>query len=626
MIYSATVSGGPLPVTPCMQEKPPPVKATKTVTRRLSRLQSRVALSIIIFMVAFGVRVLTWHDTRLEVGKVQTAVVADYQRVALLLREGGVASFFSRSSPLADLNNLGHPPGYSLLLAVIYSFKQSDTAVQFVQITADSLSAVMIFLILSEFLPLSAGGVAGLMAALSPQLAWNSVLLLPDSISVLPILIAVYLLARATKRPRWVAFLFIGILIGLSCWLRANAMLLTLFFAAATLIVIPKHRHFALVVICGALLIVLPLTIRNAIVFHRFLPLSLGAGQTFLEGIADYDRQGRFGVPETDMGIMKQEAEIYQRPDYYGTLFNPDGVERERARLSRGLTIVRAHPFWFAGVMAKRGVSMLRLERSRLLSREPAITHSIDNLNKLYPSLTIDAEKLNGTVAPDALTVLNMDGMTVSLFSNLNKYGVQFLGPPIPVKAAADYVVAVPIRLSDGRMRISIQNAAGKVYSSEVIEHPEGVTTLEFQKVRLPFATIHDDEVRVVWANEAPTSRSVAEIGGIQLYELGAAKYLWTRYPRLLVNAIQRLFLTAVVLPIAVFGVLILILKKQRVAIVVLGVVPIYFFTVQSAVHTEYRYVIAVTYFLFAFAGVAVGCGVNILRQRLGAVMRSYRA
>src|SRR6476660_9761863 len=121
------------------------------------KLRARLVVAVIIFLLAFGVRVLTWHDTRLEVGKVQTSVVADYQRVALLLRQGGVASFFSRASPLADLNNLGHPPGYSLLLAVIYSFKQSDTAVQFVQIAADSLSAVMIFLILSELLPLCTG-------------------------------------------------------------------------------------------------------------------------------------------------------------------------------------------------------------------------------------------------------------------------------------------------------------------------------------------------------------------------------------------------------------------------------------------------------------------------------------
>src|SRR5437762_12591961 len=96
--------------------------------RRNSSQLTRLAIGAVIFLLAFGVRVLSWHDTRLEVGKVQTAVTADYKRVAGLLRAGGLRSFFSRSSPLADLNNLGHPPGYSILIAAIGS---SDTALEF---------------------------------------------------------------------------------------------------------------------------------------------------------------------------------------------------------------------------------------------------------------------------------------------------------------------------------------------------------------------------------------------------------------------------------------------------------------------------------------------------------------
>src|SRR5439155_23954386 len=111
----------------------------------------------------------------------------------------------------------------------------------------------------------------------------------------------------------------------------------------------------------------------------------LEAGKTLLEGIADYDPQGKFGIPNTDLGIMKQEAEQSQRPDYYGTLFNPDGVERERARLSRGFAVIRLHPLWFSGVMARRAASMMRLERSRLISTEPPVSHSLAAIDRLQP-------------------------------------------------------------------------------------------------------------------------------------------------------------------------------------------------------------------------------------------------
>src|ERR1700736_4875775 len=160
----------------------------------------RTVICLLIFLTAFGVRLLSWHDTRLEVGKVQTAVSTDYQRVAQLLRQGGFASFLSSSSPLSDLNTLGHPPGYSILMAAIFSVcGESNTTIQFVQMVCDALSAVVIFLLVADLLPSRAATIAGMLAALSPQFAWNSVLLLPDSLAVLPILLAIYWLPRAPK-------------------------------------------------------------------------------------------------------------------------------------------------------------------------------------------------------------------------------------------------------------------------------------------------------------------------------------------------------------------------------------------------------------------------------------------
>ena len=49
---------------------------------------------------------------------------------------------------------------------------------------------------------------------------------------------------------------------------------------------------------------------------------------------------------------------------------------------------------------------------------------------------------------------------------------------------------------------------------------------------------------------------------------------------------------------------------------------PIYFFGVQSIVHTEYRYVLAVDYFLFALVGVAVACAGNFIIKKI-AVLRA---
>ena len=94
--------------------------------------------------------------------------------------------------------------------------------------------------------------------------------------------------------------------------------------------------------------------------------MSLGAGQTLIEGIADYNTDGSLGLPQTDVELIRSEAETFKRPDYANSLFTPDGTERDRARLVRGFAVIRAHPFWFAGVMIRRAASMLRLERTPL--------------------------------------------------------------------------------------------------------------------------------------------------------------------------------------------------------------------------------------------------------------------
>ena len=267
--------------------------ARATVVRR-----RRVFIAgVLIFMAAFGVRLASWHDTRLEVWKVQAVVVNDYKYIAKHFAEGGVKAFWSRSSPLANPNTLGHPPGYSILLAVVYSLVgESDRAVQLLQITVDALAVLLIFLIVRELLPPGVAVIAGLLAAFAPQFAWNSVLLLPDSLAVFPILLAILFLARAhNRRPQrlW-TIIAAGACVGLSCWLRANALLLAPFLALALIVLVERGRRLrsSAALLAGALLVVAPLTIRNAVVFGYFIPLSLGAGQTFLQGIADYDAEG----------------------------------------------------------------------------------------------------------------------------------------------------------------------------------------------------------------------------------------------------------------------------------------------------------------------------------------------
>lgn len=441
-----------------------------SATQGSSRRQ-RIIIAGLIFLSAFGVRLLVWQNKRTEAPQVQTAVAENYKQLARLLQQNGLGSFFDPSSTTSNPDLLGHPPGYSILLALIYRLAgETDLAAQLFQMVCDSLAAVMIFLIAIELLPFTAGVIAGFMAALAPQFSWNSILLLPDTLAALPVLMAIYLITGARRRPRWLRVLAAGALIGVSCWFRANALLLAPFLVLVMLAIFPHgwRLRMSLALIGGACLAIAPLTIRNALVFGHFIPVSLGAGQTLLEGIADYDETGSLGLSDTDMGLMKQEAEIHNRPDYALTLFGPDAIQRDRARLARGRAIIRAHPVWFFTVIVRRAGSMWRLERAPLISNTSA----------------------------------SGPGTTLAVF---------------------------------------------------------------------------------------------------------------------VVGSIQKCFITAIILPLVVTGLILLALKRQGSVLAILLAVPVYYFCVQSVLHTEYRYVLTLHYFLFVIAAVAIHQIVCVVRKRFRA-------
>jgi hypothetical protein len=570
----------------------------------------------IIFFVALSARLLSWQDNRFEARKVQSEVTESYKHTGRLLQQGGIRSLFAADSPLSDPNHLEHPPGYSMLIAVVFSlFGESDSALQIIQILADAAAAVVIFFIALALLNRTVATIAGLLVALAPQFTYNSVLLLPDSLTVLPILLAVFFLVQAYRRPRLINFIAAGALVGLSCWLRANALLLAPFMV----IVIPflfergRRLRYSLALIGGAVLIIAPLTIRNFIAYDHFIPVSLGAGQTLLEGIADYDADETLGIPNTDMGIMKWESEVYQRPDYYGTLFNPDGVKRERQRLARGFAVIRSHPFWFLGVMARRGAGMLRLERVRLISADPPVTHSLAVSDALSPVWTgTPSDLLTGgkIVSTQAEVSISLENQMLQIKGDRSKYDNQFISAPFKVEEHTDYVLKFPIKIEQGRMIVSIASAnSNHPYASTIIEPQDWKSPDEqsWSLIEIPFVSAGSDQIQIVFANGgAKDVQSLLQVATSRLYALGPASFGWTRIPRALVRLIQKLFLTVVVLPLIIIGLLALLITGKRNALALLLIVPAYYLCIQSVLHTEYRYVLVIHYLLFILVAVPI--------------------
>src|SRR5205814_10316605 len=153
---------------------------------------------------------------------------------------------------------------------------------------------------------------AGGLAALWPLLATYGAVPLADAPRSWVVVGATWMLLVAAKKKSLVWALGAGALLGVSCWLRANALLLVFFWGAAIFIFVNatwrRRAILAACVVAAALLVFAPIVLRNAITFHAFVPTGLGAGTNLLEGIGETERgMSEFGAPANDRDVVEEE-------------------------------------------------------------------------------------------------------------------------------------------------------------------------------------------------------------------------------------------------------------------------------------------------------------------------------
>jgi 4-amino-4-deoxy-L-arabinose transferase-like glycosyltransferase len=257
-----------------------------------------------------------------------------------------------------DTSLMAFSAGYSLFVGAVYRlFGRNFFAAQLVQELLCSLCPVLLFLIAGELISWRLGIAAGLLAAFYHGIAFFSNFILPDPLCPLPILFATYLLVMAwvKRNSSYMPFLAAGLALGLSVWLRPNALLLGPFSIAILVLCYKRWRSIlprAVAMVAVTFLVVSPITIRNYIMFDRFVPVWIGLGTVLWQGIGE-SSGGQFGAPQSDEELGLQEVVIYGDP-HYTWWATPDGPERDRARIKKSLDVIVHNPVWFSGVMIRR--------------------------------------------------------------------------------------------------------------------------------------------------------------------------------------------------------------------------------------------------------------------------------
>ncbi len=331
-------------------------------------VQSRLLFLLLILALSFAVRGLTTHfihDHLSDPGWFQSATYAVFDKRAQEILDHRSSVFWIDDASRTE--SAIYPPGYPLWVALIYKLTgdRSAASVQRVQWLLDSLLVLLIVGIGVTAYNWRVGLAAGLLATLSPLLALYGAVPLADSPTSWFVIAGVWLLLLATKRRNLKSAFAAGLMLGASCWLRANALLLPFFWAAVVLLVVRARwrERVALsgMVILGTVLLVTPLLVRNAVAFHILTPTGLGVGTNLWEGIGETDRAAEFGAVYGDQALIAQErAALGVASDASFGLYFPDGVRRDRERARKAIAVMSAHPIWYSGVMLRRMAGVLK--------------------------------------------------------------------------------------------------------------------------------------------------------------------------------------------------------------------------------------------------------------------------
>lgn len=337
--------------------------ALEPVTRR------RLLYIVLVLVVAFSVRALTLQFMQAhltEPGWFQSGTYALFDRSAQRILDGQAPIFWIDDPAQTDAAI--YPPGYPAWLAFVYTItgERSASATQRVQWILDALSILLVIGVGVTAYGWGAGLMGGLFAALSPLLSLAGTTPLADAPTSWLVLGGIWMLLLAYKRRKLGWAIGAGLMLGASCWLRINGLLLGLFWAAAFVFLfgVPRRTRLMLAggTLLGVVLLVTPLIIRNAVAFRAFVPAGLGMGTNLWEGIGETDRAEEFGAVFGDQALIEQErVAMGIPPEAKFNLYYPDGVRRDRERARRAMSVILQHPVWYAGVMLHRMWGMLKV-------------------------------------------------------------------------------------------------------------------------------------------------------------------------------------------------------------------------------------------------------------------------
>lgn len=236
------------------------------------------------------------------------------------------------------------PPLFPLFLAGIYSlFGYNLFFVRLIQALISSFTCFLVYLIGKNSFDKKTGFISGLLAVFYPGFISYTGHILTETLSTFLITLAVYFLMKALSggENKWKWYIFTGIILGLVSLCRSE-MLFFPFFLALVITLIYQNKKQVLkgftILLFAVVITISPWTARNYVLFHKFIPITVGFGRALWLGSYHEEWLG-----------------WYLNREPIKTLYRENNTIEFSEKLTKmGIENIRRHPFLYLTFCIKR--------------------------------------------------------------------------------------------------------------------------------------------------------------------------------------------------------------------------------------------------------------------------------
>ncbi|MFA5089623.1 MAG: glycosyltransferase family 39 protein [Candidatus Omnitrophota bacterium] len=205
-----------------------------------------------------------------------------YNELALNILEGRGFTLDGRPSTF-------HEPFYSYFLAAVYYlFGYSYTLARVIQCVIGSVICILIFFISKRLFNLKIAVISASIACLNPGFIKSVKYLMTENIFTLLFLISIFFIIKYTEKRDLKDLIFSGVALGVATLTRSAVFLFPFFIVLLLLkrkppLVCSIRRNIlsAIIFMLCFILPIIPWTLRNWRVYHRFIPICTKGGLAF---------------------------------------------------------------------------------------------------------------------------------------------------------------------------------------------------------------------------------------------------------------------------------------------------------------------------------------------------------